>query len=70
MTKKLNEKNYQLLQDIKDIETVYVLDGNEEAFNEHIKDAEAILLSTAYKMTREVIDNAKNLKVISRTGAV
>ena len=69
MTKKLNEKNYQLLQDINDIETVYVLDGNEEAFNEHIKDAEAILLSTAYKMTREVIDNAKNLKVISRTGA-
>ena len=35
----------------------------------HIKDAECLLLSTAYKMTKEVIGTAaKNLKVISRTG--
>ena len=52
LTKKLNEKNSMLFKDILDIELVTIPDGEQALFEEHIKDAEAILLSTAYKMTR------------------
>ena len=43
-------------------------DNEPEKFDLHIKDAEAVLLSTAYQMTKDVIDKAQKLKVISRTG--
>jgi D-3-phosphoglycerate dehydrogenase len=68
LTKKLNETNARLFDGIPNIELVTIPDGNQALFEEHIKDAEAILLSTAYKMTQEVISSARNLKVISRTG--
>lgn len=68
LTKKLNETNARLFDGIADLELVMIPDGNQPLFEEHIKDAEAILLSTAYKMTRDVISNASKLKVISRTG--
>ncbi len=68
LTKKLNEKNAKLFEGIPDIELVTVGDNEQEKFDAHIKDAECLLLSTAYKMTKEVIESAKNLKVISRTG--
>jgi len=68
LTKKLKADNAKLFDGIPDIELVTVGDGEQARFDEHIRDAEALLLSTAYKMTKEVIDGAKNLKVISRTG--
>lgn len=68
LTKKLNEKNAKLFEGIPDIELVTVGDNEQEKFDAHIKDAECLLLSTAYNMTKEVIESAKNLKVISRTG--
>lgn len=68
LTKKLNEKNAGLFEGIPDMETVTIPDNDQAAFDLHIRDAEAILLSTAYKMTREVIQSAEKLKVISRTG--
>ncbi len=68
LTKKLNETNARLFEGIADLEMVTIPDGNQPLFEEHMKDAEAILLSTAYKMTRDVISNASKLKVISRTG--
>ncbi len=68
LTKKLNETNARLFDGIADLELVTIPDGNQPLFEEHMKDAEAILLSTAYKMTRDVISNASKLKVISRTG--
>lgn len=68
LTKKLNETNARLFDGIADLELVTIPDGNQPLFEEHIKDAEAILLSTAYKMTPDVISKASKLKVISRTG--
>jgi|AGTN01.2.fsa_nt_gi Phosphoglycerate dehydrogenase and related dehydrogenases len=68
LTKKLSRESVKLFEDIPDIELITVLDGAQASFDLHIRDAEAILLSTAYKMTREVIQSAENLKVISRTG--
>jgi len=68
LTKKLKENTAKLFEDIPDIELVTIPDGAQEQFDAHIKDAEALLLSTAYKMTKEVIERAANLKVISRTG--
>ncbi|MGE5494816.1 MAG: hydroxyacid dehydrogenase [Burkholderiales bacterium] len=68
LTKKLNEKNAALFKGIPDIELVTISDNDPAAFQNHIRDAEAILLSTAYKMTRDVIQSAEKLKVISRTG--
>ncbi len=69
LTKKLNAENAALFKDIPELDMVTVLDGDQTGFNANIADAEAVLLSTAYKMTDEVISQAKNLKVISRTGA-
>ena len=68
LTKKLNEANAKLFEGIPDISLVTVPDGEPEQFSRHMKDAEAVLLSTAYRMTADVIGNANNLKVISRTG--
>lgn len=68
LTKKLNEANAKLFEGIPDIELVTIPDGEQARFDSNIKDAEAVLLSTAYKMTKEVIEGAGNLKVISRTG--
>lgn len=69
LTKKLSKANAELFSQIEDLEFVNVPDGDQVAFDLHLKDADAILLSTAYKMTKDAIDNAPNLKVISRTGA-
>lgn len=68
LTKKLNEAQKNLFEGLSDLEFVNVADNDQASFDLHIADAEAILLSTAYKMTRQVIESAKNLKVISRTG--
>ena len=68
LTKKLNETNARLFDGIPDLELITIPDGDQPLFEEHIKDAEAILLSTAYKITRDIISSASKLKVISRTG--
>ncbi len=68
LTKKLNAAQIALFDGIGDLTFVTVADNDQPSFDLHIADAEAILLSTAYKMTRQVIESAKNLKVISRTG--
>ena len=68
LTKKLNEAQKALFEGLSDLVFVTVADNDQASFDLHIADAEGILLSTAYKMTRPVIESAKNLKVISRTG--
>lgn len=43
-------------------------DTTQKTLIEYAEDADAIILRSASKATQEVMDNAKNLKVISRTG--
>ncbi len=68
LTKKLSENDAKLFEGIPNIELVTIPDGEQAQFDLHMKDAEAVLLSTAYEVTKETIDNAGNLKVVSRTG--
>jgi len=68
LTKELSEENRALFSGIPDVELVGVKEGDAAGFAVKIKEAEALLLSTAFKMTKEVIDTAAKLKVISRTG--
>lgn len=66
LTKKLNQELIDLLG--SQVEIVTVPDNQDELFDRELADTEALLLSTAYKMTRDRIRAAPRLKVISRTG--
>jgi len=68
LTKKLSDANLALLRSIPDVACVNVPEGDNEAFLKEIMDADAVLLSTAFQITREVLGTAPGLKVISRTG--
>ncbi len=50
------------------IEPVILPDNSEETAKELIKDVEGIILRTNIRVTRELMDAAPNLKIISRTG--
>lgn len=66
LTKKLNQELLDLLG--PQARTVTVTDHQDDLFDCELADAEALLLSTAYQMTRERILAGSHLKVISRTG--
>lgn len=68
LTKKLSDKDLKLFEGIPELELVTIPDGEQAQFGLHMKDAEAVLLSTAYQMGADVIGGAEKLKVISRTG--
>jgi len=67
LTKKLDSATKVLFDDA-DVDLVNVTEGDKEAFHAEMADAEAVLLSTAFQITSEVIENSPKLKVISRTG--
>ena len=68
LTKSLSSLNRALFSGIDELVVNEVNEGDKDAFAREIRDADALLLSTAFKVTREVIETAQNLKVISRTG--
>lgn len=49
-------------------ETITITEKDDAAFDEALPKCDALLLSTAFKMDRQRIENATRLKVISRTG--
>lgn len=57
----------QLLED--KFEVITALDTSQATMINLVKDVDAIILRTASKITKEVINNAPKLKIISRTGA-
>lgn len=67
LTKKLNPDAKALFENL-DVDLVNVPEGDTEVFNREMADAEALLLSTAFTVTREVIEKFPKLKVVSRTG--
>jgi len=67
LTKKLNPDAEALFENLN-VDLVNVPEGDTEAFDREMADAEALLLSTAFTVTREVIEKSPKLKVISRTG--
>lgn len=66
LTKKLSPEILDVLKEVSEIENVP--EGDVEAFKKQLKDADAVLLSTSFKLTAELIDSSQKLKVISRTG--
>lgn len=50
------------------IEPVILPDNSEETAKQLVKDVEGIILRTNIRVTRELMDAAPNLKIISRTG--
>lgn len=66
LTKKLDQELLDLLG--AQARTVTVPDHQDDLFDRELADTQALLLSTAYQMTRERIMAAPHLKVISRTG--
>ena len=66
----LSEDGIFPLREEKDMNLEIIVDtGNsQEEFIEKIKDVDALIVRSATKVTREVIEAAKNLKLIGRAG--
>jgi len=67
LTKKLSAASQALFEGT-DVQLVNVPEGDVDAFVNELKDADAVLLSTAFRVDADVIAACPNLKVISRTG--
>lgn len=64
----IHEQAVKLLKE-NNIEVVISPSPEDEVVRQHIVDADAIIVRTATKLSRETIEAAPNLKVIGRTGA-
>ena len=64
----LAEEAIEKLKKESDIEVDVKTDMDKEELKKSIKDYDAIIVRSATKVTKEVIDNADNLKVIARAG--
>lgn len=67
LSQEIHPAGKQLLED--KFEVITAPDTSQETTIKIVKDVNAIILRTASKITRQVIENAPELKIISRTGA-
>jgi len=67
LSQEIHPKGRELLEE--KFEVITAPDISEKTLINIVKDIDAIILRTASKITKKVIDNAPNLKIISRTGA-
>ncbi|MFH0913537.1 MAG: phosphoglycerate dehydrogenase, partial [Candidatus Omnitrophota bacterium] len=64
----LSEEGLKILQDVKEFQVDVKTELKPEALKEEIKNYEALIVRSATKVTKEIIDAAKKLKVIGRAG--
>tara|TARA_B100002019_G_scaffold78569_1_gene67846 strand:+ start:6838 stop:7761 length:924 start_codon:yes stop_codon:yes gene_type:complete len=64
----LNQKVYKELETIGDCFDISKSESKEKDLVSHIKDSEIVVIRSATKLTKEVLDNAKKLKIIARCG--
>ncbi|MCX5706765.1 MAG: phosphoglycerate dehydrogenase [Candidatus Omnitrophica bacterium] len=64
----LSDEGLKILKDVKDFQVDVRTDLKPEELKEIIKDYDALLVRSATKVTKEIIDAAKKLKVIGRAG--
>ncbi|MFQ5975999.1 MAG: phosphoglycerate dehydrogenase, partial [Candidatus Hydrothermarchaeales archaeon] len=62
----IHEEGIKLLKEVADVEVA--TDLEKEELLDKIKNADGLLVRSATKVTGEVINHAKNLKVIGRAG--
>ena len=64
----LNQQVYKELETIGDCLDISKSVSKEEELANHIKDCEIVVIRSATQLTKEVLDNAENLKIIARCG--
>jgi len=64
----LNQKVYKELETIGDCLDISKSESKEKDLAVHIKDSEIVVIRSATKLTKEVLDNAEKLKIIARCG--
>ncbi len=64
----LSEEGLKILKDVKEFQVEVKTELKPEALKETIRDYDALIVRSATKVTKDIIDAAKNLKVIGRAG--
>jgi D-3-phosphoglycerate dehydrogenase len=64
----LSEEGLKILKDVKEFQVDLKTELKPEVLKETIKDYDALIVRSATKVTKDVIDAAKNLRVIGRAG--
>ena len=64
----LSDEGIKILTDVKDLQVDIKTDLNPEQLKEIIKDYDALVVRSATKVTKEIIDAAAKLKVVGRAG--
>jgi D-3-phosphoglycerate dehydrogenase len=64
----LSDKGLKILREVKEFEVDVKIDLKTEALKAVIKDYDALVVRSATKVTREIIEAAGKLKVIGRAG--
>ncbi len=64
----LSEKGLKILKDVKEFQVDVNTELKPEALKEAIKDYDALIVRSATKVTREIVEAARGLKVIGRAG--
>ena len=64
----LNQEVYKELETIGDCLDISKSESKEKDLADHIKDSEIVVIRSATKLTKEVLDNAEKLKIIARCG--
>ena len=64
----LNQQVYKELETIGDCFDISKSASKDEDLANHIKDSEIVVIRSATKLTKEVLDNAEKLKIIARCG--
>ena len=64
----LNQQVYKELETIGDCLDISKSTSKEEDLANHIKDCEIVVIRSATQLTKEVLDNAEQLKIIARCG--
>ena len=67
MVQGLHEEGKKLLLERDDIEAVTIMSADENEIMEAAKDAHGVTVRTA-NITRKIIENSKNLQIVSRHG--
>ena len=65
---KISEKGLELLKSSKDLEVVYTPGISPEELAKSIVDAHALIVRSGSKVTADIIEKAKELKIIGRAG--
>ncbi len=64
----LNQQVYKELETIGDCVDISKSNSKDKDLANHIKDCEIVVIRSATKLTKEVLDNAEQLKIIARCG--